>query len=181
MNEGDAALKLALELMHLPSRVRHARAEPLPNGISDLLRVAAGDEAKAIHAASVLEREPDLVATAARFFVEQVLLAPDADCYRILGAERTATAADLRRNMALILRVLHPDVEREGLSVLAGRVTGAWDHLKTSERRDAYDRLLSAEAETRARRKPAPRRIRRRQKSRAGWLVRLVSALGLKS
>ena len=50
----------------------------------------------------------------------------------MLGAERSATASELRRNMALLLRCLHPDMDRRGTrSMFAGRVTGAWETLKT--------------------------------------------------
>lgn len=177
MNEGDAALKLALALMHMPSRVRFVRAAPLPEGLDDLLCIAAGDETKAEHIAAVLQRDPELITAASRFFIEQILLAPDADCYRILGADRTASAASLRRNMALILRMLHPDVEREGLSVLAGRVTGAWDQLKTPARRQAYDRQLTSRDEAPIdRRKRLPVRARKRAPSHTGWLRKLATA-----
>lgn len=179
MNDGDVALKLALELMHMPSRVRYVRAAPLPDGLDDLLCIAAGDETKARHVASVLERDSDLIAAAARFFVEQILLAPDANCYRMLGAEQTASAASLRRNMALILRVLHPDVERDGLSVLAGRVIGAWDQLKTPEKRRAYDQQLALRGGAHAdHRRRMPGRIRKRQTAKTGWLQRLAAAFG---
>ena len=41
--------------------------------------------------------------------------------------------------MALLLRWLHPDIgENSVRSVYAGRVTAAWERLKTAERRQAY-------------------------------------------
>ena len=44
--------------------------------------------------------------------------------------------------MALLLRWLHPDLDRHGeRSVFAARVTRAWNDLKTQERRAAYDRV----------------------------------------
>jgi hypothetical protein len=53
--------------------------------------------------------------------------------------------------MALLLRWLHPDVaggtER---SVFAGRITAAWDDLKTPERRADYDRAMGGRARPRA-------------------------------
>lgn len=82
---------------------------------------------------------------ASAFFIEQILLSPDADSYRVLGADDTATAAELRHNMALLLRWLHPDVARLGVrSLFAGRITQAWESLKTPERRAAYDLGRSA-------------------------------------
>ena len=46
---------------------------------------------------------------AAAFYIEQILLHPDADHYRVLGAQPDASTAELRRNMALLIRWLHPD------------------------------------------------------------------------
>src|SRR5258708_12057083 len=44
--------------------------------------------------------------------------------------------------MAILLRCLHPDLDPDaGRSVFATRVTLAWNDLKTSDRRAAYDRL----------------------------------------
>ena len=87
-------------------------------------------------------RSRETVREAAAFFIEQILLFPDADSYRVLGARPEATNGELRRNMALLLRWLHPDLDRQGeRSVFAARVTRAWNDLKTQERRAAYDRL----------------------------------------
>ena len=38
------ALKVAIDLMHMPSRVRLVRSEPLPDGVLLLLEIAAGDQ-----------------------------------------------------------------------------------------------------------------------------------------
>ena len=41
---GDlTALKVAIHLLHLPSRVSHLRSDPLPEGVVMLLRIASGD------------------------------------------------------------------------------------------------------------------------------------------
>ena len=86
-------------------------------------------------------RSRDTVREAAAFFVEQILLYPGADSYRVLGARPDATYGELRRNMALLLRWLHPDRDRQGeRAIFAARVTRAWSDLKTPERRAAYDR-----------------------------------------
>ena len=37
------ALKIAIDLLHVPSRVRLYRSEPLPDGVLTLLRIVAGD------------------------------------------------------------------------------------------------------------------------------------------
>jgi len=134
------ALKIAIDLMHVPSQVRLLRAEPLPQGVPTLLRIAAGDVEAARTAALSVDRPIEVVHEAATFFIEQILFAPNADSYRVLGASRQADAATLRRNVALLLRWLHPDLDPRGeRSIFAGRVTAAWNDLKTPERRAAYD------------------------------------------
>jgi hypothetical protein len=135
------ALKVAIDLVHMPSRARSLKSRPLPDGVVLLLRIAAGDEAATTDAVRLVGRSRETIAQAAAFFIEQILLVPGADSYRVLGADETATPAELRRNMALLLRWLHPDLDRQGeRSIYAGRVTRAWEDLKTPERRAAYDK-----------------------------------------
>uniref|UniRef100_UPI00403F605B J domain-containing protein n=1 Tax=Hyphomicrobium sp. ghe19 TaxID=2682968 RepID=UPI00403F605B len=116
------------------------RSKPLPDGVGLLLFVAAGDEGVTTNAARTTGRSPEFLLEAAQFFIEQILLSPASDSYRILGADRTATSIELRRNMALLLKILHPDhYQNVQRSIFAGRVTEAWNNLKTLERRSTYD------------------------------------------
>jgi hypothetical protein len=139
---GDwAALQLALDLHRAPWGVRQVRQQPLPNGIGLLLSVAAGEAASEAAAVARLGRPLEATREAATFFIEQVLLAPGTDSYRVLGASPAAATSELRRNMALLMSWLHPDVAREGeRAVFAARIAAAWNTLKTPERRAAYDR-----------------------------------------
>lgn len=144
MGDG-AALRVALDLLHVPSRVRLLRADPLPHGVLLLLRIAAGDREAERQAAKIADRSEDVVREAAAFFIEQILLCPETDSYRVLGASPDASSSELRRNMALLIKWLHPDMDRPGeQSVFVHRVTMAWDDLKTPERRAAYDREKQA-------------------------------------
>jgi DnaJ domain len=169
-----AAVRVAIDLVHVPSRVRSLRTEPLPDGVLTVLRIASGEKDAEIAVAEMLDRPRALVREACAFFVEQILLAPDADSYRVLGASRDATAADLRRNMALLLKWLHPDLNHTGLrSALAHRVTEAWETIKTPERRAVYDRERPPRGprkskQRRRRAKPAWR-APRLQQLRGGW------------
>src|SRR5262249_45636986 len=127
-----ATLKCAVDLMFIPSQVRRIRSNPLPDDVVILLRIAAGDEVMIRNAAVLVGQSYDVVRQAAAFFIEQILLFPDADSYRVLGVEPGATSGELRRHMTLLLRWLHPDVDPQGeRSVFAARVTGAWNDLKT--------------------------------------------------
>src|SRR5262245_59662487 len=109
--EHASALEAALYLMQSPSKVKLIRSRPLPDGVDVLLRIAAHDADTMRQATQWLGRSPDTIRRAAAFFIEQILFFPDADSYRALGLTRGATNADLRRNMALLLRWLHPDLD----------------------------------------------------------------------
>lgn len=136
----DAAIRSALELLMLPTRVRAARAEALPSGVDDLLRVVAGEAALIEQFAQVTGRPAETLHLAAAFYVEQVMLHPDADHYRNLGSDREASIHELRRRMAWLMAWLHPD---KGVSTarqaLALRVMDAWQTLSNDERRASYD------------------------------------------
>jgi curved DNA-binding protein CbpA len=109
------------------------------------LRVAVGEECEDSLAFASKGRSHDEIHEAAAFFIEQVLLHPNADSYRVLGATPEATTAELRRNMALLMRWLHPDKDPEGRrSMFVNRVTRAWDDLKTADRRASYDQQTNA-------------------------------------
>jgi DnaJ domain len=144
MADAGAALRVAIDLIQMPSRARMIRQAPLPDGMTLLLRIAAMEPEAASEGATLTGRSEQSVKDAAAFFVEQVMLAPDADSYRVLGASPQASATDLRRNMALLVRWLHPDKKIAGAispdrASYVGRVTYAWDDLKTPDRRAAYD------------------------------------------
>jgi DnaJ domain len=152
------ALKIAIDLIHVPSQVRLFRSQPLPDGVVLLLRVVAGDEEAERSAVELAARSIGTVRQASTFFIEQIMFAPDADSYRVLGTHPQASAAELRRNLALLLRWLHPDLDPQGRrSVFVGRVTAAWNNLKTPERRAAYDDLQHRAHDKRKSRKAARR------------------------
>jgi hypothetical protein len=133
-------IRVAIELLHVPSRVRIARTEPLPAGVDLLLRIAAGEAEAEGTAIASTGRPRELVRQAAIFFIEQVLLCPNSDSYRVLGADSQASSGELRRNMALLIKLLHPDKDPQGQrSIFANRVNQAWNDLKTPERRATYD------------------------------------------
>jgi hypothetical protein len=150
MGQEGAALRLALDLLHVPWRVRIVRKEVLPAGVALLLRVAAGDAAAEEEAVAAAGRPLEVVRQAATFFIEQILLAPDSDSYRVLGTSSKASDSELRRNMASLMTWLHPDKgRREERSIFVPRIAQAWNDLKTPERRAAYDtaqRAASSEA-----------------------------------
>lgn len=149
------AVRTAIDLLHVPWRVRILRAQSLPKDLSSVLRVAAGDEKALRWISEKTERRKDVIRDAAEFYIEQILMAPDADSYRVLGVRPEAPMADVRRNMAWLLRASHPDVDREGKHAnVAMRVTHAWEDLKTPERRAAFDKVRKRAGGTRNMRPP---------------------------
>ena len=143
MTSDITAMRIAIRLNSLPSEIRTARRRPLPPGIPLLLAIAAGERDAIETGVTLLDRAEEHLVASARFFVEQILLAPDSSSYRVLGVASDAPAADLRRHVALYLKYLHPDRDLSGdRTALALRVTGAWENLKTPDRRAAYDRVL---------------------------------------
>ncbi|ADP69674.1 heat shock protein DnaJ domain protein [Rhodomicrobium vannielii ATCC 17100] len=141
------ALSAALGMLSYPHLVRQARRSALPPGVTFLLEVAVG-ETRAVREAEALTGCSEMVLRkAAGFFIEQILLNRDGDNYRTLGASRETSNGEIRRHMALIMRWLHPDLfpNSDGFdrSLYVGRVTGAWETIKTVERRAAYDTSLA--------------------------------------
>jgi hypothetical protein len=134
------AMKAAMDLLILPARLRGLQAAPVPREAAFLMRVAAGDPEAGSTAVAITGRPLEKNQKAAEFFLEQVLLMPDADSYRTLGALPNAPSHEIRQNMALLLKWLHPDLaHKDQRPVLASRVIAAWENLKTPERRLAYD------------------------------------------
>lgn len=149
MRDGGAVMA-ASQILRQPALVRVVRKAPLPRGMTFLLEVAAGDADALSEASRLTGDSPSRLTEAAGFFVEQILFMERADHYRILGAPRNASTADLRHHMALLMRWLHPDIYAErptgrvDRSVLATRITAAWQTLKVDDRRAAYDASLNA-------------------------------------
>lgn len=147
------ALAAALAMLRRPQLAKLAQRSTLPRGMLLLLEVAAGEPNALGEAQALTGRPEDLLRKAAGFFMEQVLLSRKNDSYRILGLSSSASATELRRHMALILKWLHPDLLTDSLGghqldkgALARLVISAWQTLKTPARRAAYDASLTIAA-----------------------------------
>jgi hypothetical protein len=158
------ALAAAISMLERPHAAKLARSSRLPEGVTFLLEIAAGEAPALGNAAQLTGRTEATLQKAAGFFIEQVLLSPDGDSYRILGSDRGAPLAELRRNMALIMRWLHPDLASDASSsslldrsLFASRITQAWETVKTDERRTAYNTSLAA--------KQSPPRLRKKTRA----------------
>lgn len=141
-----AALRAAIDILQVPSRLPKVRNRSLPAGVDLLLEIAAGNETALALGAREVQCSTVVAKSAATFFIEQVLLFADSDSYRVLGARQDAPREQLRRNMALLMRWLHPDSANADRATLALRVTGAWETLKTDSHRAQYDGILARKA-----------------------------------
>src|SRR3954451_4898936 len=138
--DNGAGLRLALDLLAAPSRIKHARSCELPDGVELVLRIAGQEKCAIDEAAKFCDHPRDFIERAAVFFIEQVLLTPGIDSYRVLGARRDASYAELRRNFVLLVKCLHPDHSRGGeRSALVSKVIESWNQLKTVKRRATYN------------------------------------------
>lgn len=142
----SSALHAALALLKDPVLVRKYHRAELPSGIRVMLAIVGGNEDAIAQAEQYTGQSRATLQEAAAFFVEQVLLDYQSDSYRVLGGTQSSTYVDLRHNMALLMRWLHPDLQGQGnhaaidREVFSSRVTRAWEDIKTEERRRAYDR-----------------------------------------
>ncbi len=120
-------VELALDLARMPALARSLVVPPLPPNIIELIRIAAASP-EACQGAVAQTGEPrHIVIEAARFYLQQVLFRPDADCYRILGIQPTASRETARNHMRWLLEWLHPDRNNNSWdAVYAERVLKAW-------------------------------------------------------
>ena len=123
-------IEFALDLARMPVLARSSAAPALPPNILELMRIAAACP-EACEAAVARTGEPALVVIeAARFYLQQVLFRPEADSYRILGIEPTASRETARNHMRWLLEWLHPDRNNNSWdAVYAERVLKAWREL----------------------------------------------------
>ncbi|MCY7313022.1 MAG: DnaJ domain-containing protein, partial [Pseudoxanthomonas sp.] len=122
------------------------REQPLPPDTGELLTLVAGSPEAVVVAARNCGEAPATVQEAACFFVQEVMLFPGADAYRLLGAQRGADDALLKAHYRALQSWLHPDRRGNDLkSTYAARINSAWGRLRTPERRRAYDAMLDGE------------------------------------
>lgn len=141
-----AAVRAALYLTAIPSHCIQLRNAPLPDGVDALFRIVANDGDATERYAKRLEKTSTELREAAAFYLEQIILTPGADSYRVLGTQRHAPARELRRNLVLLCRWLHSDIcDDLPRSIFFLRVMQAWNDLKTPERRAAYDAGLGVQ------------------------------------
>lgn len=140
---GDA-LEWAVALLHAPGERHALRQRPLPDGITELLGIAATTSPESLAIAAKHFGEPESrMREAAQFYVREILLFPQADAYRILGVSDDASQDVIKTHHRLLQRWLHPDrLQHAGDAVFAARVNVAWQRLRNTAQRAQYDAHL---------------------------------------
>ena len=131
-------IDLALDLARMPALARSPVVPAIPANVIELMRIAA-ECPEACQAAVAKTGEPaPVVIEAARFYLQQMLFRPEADCYRILGIKPGASRATARDHMRWLLQWLHPDRNNNSWdAVYAERVLKAWREVSASDGRVA--------------------------------------------
>lgn len=139
-----AALEQALTFISRTDLVATARQQPLPSGVTELLKISSGDQEALLAAQESSRHSQEDVRHAAEFYVQQILFAPDSDHYRILGVDPDDAEAKIKLHYRLLVRWLHPDKNSSDWeAVFSERINRAWHALRTPERRRQYDEQLS--------------------------------------
>ncbi|MBK9654715.1 MAG: J domain-containing protein [Rhodanobacteraceae bacterium] len=132
---------LVLAMFRDPGLIAELRDRALPDDVGLVIRIAAGEAAALDNAVESTGESSEVMVEASVFFLQQILFAPTADPYRVLGVGADAAQELLRENYRWLMKWLHPDRNQDGWeAVYADRVNMAWQDLKTPERRAEYDR-----------------------------------------
>ena len=127
-------IELALDLTRMPALARGSGLPTLPPNIIELMRIAAAAPESCELAVAATGEPAPVVIEAARFYLQTALFRPEADCYRILGIEPSASRATARSHMRWLLQWLHPDRNRNSWdAVYAERVLKAWREVSASD------------------------------------------------
>src|SRR5215469_9766813 len=167
-------IEFALDLARMPGLTRSSVVLPLLPNIVELMRIAAASPEACEAAVAQTGEPPPVVIEAARFYLQQVLFRPDADCYRILGVQPTTSRATAREHMRWLLEWLHPDRNTNNNSwdtVYAERVLKAWREVSNgSAAKPSFELAPVSSAQKRKRRSPV---------SRLPWIERPVQGRSL--
>ena len=168
-------IELALDLARMPALARSSAVPPLPPNIVELMRIAATCPEASQTSVAQTGEPTRVVVEAARFYLQQMLFRPDADCYRILGIHPTVSRMTARSHMHWLLEWLHPDRNSNGWdAVYAERVLKAWREVSTANRSAATPDVSASNVSARQK-----KRGRSQATIRLPWIERPVDGLSI--
>lgn len=140
-----AAFEQAITFLSRTDLIAAARQQPLPAGVTEILKVSSGDTEALLAAQESSRFSQEDVRHAAQFYVQQILFAPESDHYRILGVDPDDVEAKIKLHYRLLVRWLHPDKNSSDWeAVFSDRINRAWHALRTPDRRREYDAQLES-------------------------------------
>lgn len=104
-----AAVLHAIDAFKNPSRYRARRDLVAPEGMLDVIKIAAGDDPTLARVSGEMDEPTDVVAEAARHYLLLHLLDPRAQGVKLLGLNPGCTAEMVKEHKRWILKWLHPD------------------------------------------------------------------------
>ena len=129
-------LRLVLAFHRSPSRFPglDTPAQPLPEGITELLELAISDDQvlNQVSPAAVMGISPVMLRAAVRFFVRRALFAPEGDHFRTLGLHPGASLSQIEKHYDLLMRLLRQDKQR-GSADSVEKVGQAYEALSRGE------------------------------------------------
>jgi len=127
------AITTALDLARMPALAQSIAFPPIPRDILELIRIAARSPDACKRAQEATGESEEVLVQAARFYLQQALLRPEADAYRTLGLQPNSPRSVARLHLRWLLEWLHPDRNRGAWeSVYAERVLKAWHHISAN-------------------------------------------------
>ena len=140
-----AAFEQAITFLSRTDLIAAARQQPLPAGVTEILKVSSGDNEALLAAQESSRFSQEDVKHAAQFYVQQILFAPDSDHYRVLGVDPDDAETKIKLHYRLLVRWLHPDKNSSDWeAVFSDRINRAWHALRTPDRRREYDAQLES-------------------------------------
>ena len=103
------ALRNAVTLYRQPVQARSLERQALPEGIAQLLRIAAEGEATAAQFSAAAGSSPSELHAAAIFYLQTIVFHHSASDARLLALSTPIDQARLKDHKRLILKWLHPD------------------------------------------------------------------------
>jgi hypothetical protein len=153
-----AAVLYAIDAFKNPSRYRSGKPQATPDGMLEVIKIVAGDEATLARVSEDVSEPSAVVAEAARNYLLMHMLDPRAQGLKLLGLKPGCSVEEMKDHKRWLLKWLHPDRNpSKWESSLFARVSA----LKLDELQAASVAApVEAPADVRQRRRGDPRKRR---------------------
>lgn len=147
MNDASADVALALAFFRTPAHFSGPAffGPPLTRRSAILFPLAAGRQPLLDDYAAQCKASAAELQAAARFFVEQLIVLPQATHYQVLGVDRDASTQSIKANHQCLMLLFHPDKapDADGWSGdFIEKINSAYSVLRDPAARRRYDKSL---------------------------------------